>query len=34
LLDPLARLLIEGGISEGDTVLADWKDDGITFTKM
>ncbi|UCF05662.1 MAG: ATP-dependent chaperone ClpB [bacterium] len=34
LLDPLARLLIEGGIAEGDTVLADWKRGEIAFTKV
>ena len=29
LLDPLARLVIEGGVSEGDTVTADWSGEGI-----
>ena len=31
LLDPLAKLLIEGTIVEGNPVVADWEDDGIVF---
>ena len=29
LLDPLARLVIEGTVSEGDVVAADWRESGI-----
>ncbi|MBN1886064.1 MAG: AAA family ATPase, partial [Candidatus Krumholzibacteriota bacterium] len=32
VLDPLARLLIEEKIHEGDTVTADWKDGELSFT--
>ncbi len=31
LLDPLAKLLIEGKIIEGTPVVADWRDDGVVF---
>jgi ATP-dependent Clp protease ATP-binding subunit ClpB len=31
LLDPLAKLLIEGKIVEGAPVVAEWKDDGVVF---
>jgi len=33
LLDPLARLVIEGTIVEGDTVAADWKGGEIVLKK-
>jgi ATP-dependent Clp protease ATP-binding subunit ClpB len=33
LLDPLARLVIEGSVAEGDTVMADWKDGAVALTK-
>jgi ATP-dependent Clp protease ATP-binding subunit ClpB len=33
LLDPLARLVIEGSVAEGDTVMADWKDGEVALTK-
>jgi ATP-dependent Clp protease ATP-binding subunit ClpB len=33
LLDPLARLVIEGGVSEGDTVFADWRGGEIVLDK-
>ncbi len=32
LLDPLARLVIEGGVSEGDAVTADWSEGGIVLS--
>ena len=32
-LDPLARLVIEGAVSDGDTVQADWKEGGIVLKK-
>jgi ATP-dependent Clp protease ATP-binding subunit ClpB len=34
LLDPLARLVIEGAVTEGDTVQADWKEGAIVLKKM
>jgi len=33
LLDPLARLVLEGAIEEGDAVLADWREGAISLTK-
>ena len=33
LLDPLARLVIEGAVSDGDTIQADWKEGGIILKK-
>jgi ATP-dependent Clp protease ATP-binding subunit ClpB len=33
LLDPLARLVIEGSVSDGDTITADWKDGAIVLAK-
>jgi len=33
LLDPLARLVIEGTVSDGDTVVADWKKGEISLRK-
>ena len=33
LLDPLARLVIEGTVSDGDTVAADWKKGEISLRK-
>jgi ATP-dependent Clp protease ATP-binding subunit ClpB len=33
LLDPLARLVIEGGVAEGDTIRADWKDGAVVLKK-
>jgi ATP-dependent Clp protease ATP-binding subunit ClpB len=33
LLDPLARLVIEGTVAEGDTVIADWKKGEIALRK-
>ena len=33
LLDPLARLVLEGAVSDGDTVQADWKEGGIILKK-
>jgi ATP-dependent Clp protease ATP-binding subunit ClpB len=34
LLDPLARLVIEGGVAEGDSVKADWKEGAIVLGKV
>jgi ATP-dependent Clp protease ATP-binding subunit ClpB len=33
LLDPLARLVIEGSVSDGDTITADWKGGAIVLAK-
>jgi len=33
LLDPLAKLVIEGEISEGDSIVADWKDSSVAFER-
>jgi hypothetical protein len=33
LLDPLARLVIEGAVADGDTVVADWKKGEIVLRK-
>jgi ATP-dependent Clp protease ATP-binding subunit ClpB len=33
LLDPLARLVIEGAVAEGDAILADWKGGAIVLEK-
>ncbi|MCX5752885.1 MAG: AAA family ATPase, partial [Candidatus Krumholzibacteria bacterium] len=33
LLDPLARLVIEGAVAEGDTIQADWKGGAIVLAK-
>jgi ATP-dependent Clp protease ATP-binding subunit ClpB len=34
LLDPLAKLLIEGEISEGDAIQADWRNGKMTFVRQ
>jgi ATP-dependent Clp protease ATP-binding subunit ClpA len=33
LLDPLARLVIEGAVADGDTIKADWKGGAIVLAK-